>query len=132
VGHTRAQGVTGRGSQARRRGSHARRRAQLAGLASLALAVAAPWLLFHRTIALVAVDFRLELDYLVGWTPWALLAAGVAFTVPVVLSIGRHPESRLYPRGRNAYAGWGVTLYLLGLVLAVQVSQLANHVAPPR
>ena len=32
-------------------------------------------------------------------------------------------------RSRNAYAGWGVTLYLLGVILAVQVAQLAQPVS---
>jgi len=45
--------------------------------------------------------------------------------VPVVLSIGRRPESRLYPRSRQAYAAWGVVLYLLGMLLASQVGQIA-------
>ena len=40
--------------------------------------------------------------------------------MPVVVSIGRAPGSRLYPRGRNAYAAWGVSLYLLGIVLAAR------------
>jgi hypothetical protein len=48
-----------------------------------------------------------------------------------VLSIGRHPESRLYPRSRNAYAGWGVVLYLLGIALASQVAAVtAVHPLP--
>jgi hypothetical protein len=44
----------------------------------------------------------------------------------VVVSAGRDPESRFYPRARGAYLGWGVTLYLLGLALASQVAQLAH------
>ena len=43
---------------------------------------------------------------------------GLAFLLPVALSAGRHPDSRLYPRSRNAYMGWGVSLYLLGLAPA--------------
>jgi hypothetical protein len=34
------------------------------------------------------------------------------------------PASRYYPRGRKAYLGWGLTLYLLGFALATQVGQL--------
>ncbi len=48
--------------------------------------------------------------------------------MPVLLSIGRHPESRLYPRSRNALLGWGVSLYVLGLAVAVQVAAIANGV----
>jgi hypothetical protein len=42
-----------------------------------------------------------------------------------VISIGRRPDSRLYPRARNAYIGWGVSCYLLGAALATQVAQIA-------
>jgi hypothetical protein len=35
-----------------------------------------------------------------------------------------NPESRWFPRARAAYAGWGVTLYLLGFVLAWQVARI--------
>jgi hypothetical protein len=45
--------------------------------------------------------------------------------VPVLFSIGRRPGSRLYPHARNAYAGWGISLYLLGIALATQVAQIA-------
>jgi hypothetical protein len=89
-------------------------------------AAALPPLLWHRAIATVAEDFRLELDYLSGWTGYALIAAGLAFFVPVVVSIGRTPASRLYPRARNAYAAWGISLYLLGIAIAVQVAAVAR------
>ena len=55
-------------------------------------------------------------------------ANGLAFLVPVALSAGRHPESRLYPRARRAYVAWGVVLYLLGTVLAVQVAEVWSYV----
>jgi hypothetical protein len=42
--------------------------------------------------------------------------------LPVVWSAGLSPGSRLYPRFRNAYMGWGVSLYLMGLGLASQVA----------
>lgn len=104
-----------------------RRTARSVGLAGFLLAVALPALLWHRAIALIATDFRLDLGYLVtGWTAYAMIVAGLLFSVPVVLSIGRRPESRLYPRGRQAYAGWGVVLYLLGMALASQVQQIAE------
>jgi hypothetical protein len=53
----------------------------------------------------------------------------MAFLLPVAVSAGRPPESRIYPRARNAYAGWGVTLYLLGFLLALQVAEVAGAVA---
>ena len=109
-----------------------RRNAQLVGLAGFALALALPVILWHRAFRLIAGDFRLEVNYLVsGWTGYTLIAAGLAFLLPVLLSIGRNPESRLYPRSREAYAGWGVTLYLLGLVLAAQVAQITDGLTSP-
>jgi hypothetical protein len=104
-----------------------RRRARWAGLVGFIVALALPAALWHRAIAIIAEDFRLELGYLVtGWMAYALIALGLLFTVPVVLSIGRDPSSRLYPRSRQAYAGWGVVLYLLGMLLASQVQQIAE------
>ena len=95
----------------------------MVGLAGFLAAAALPPVLWHRAIAAIASDFRVELDYLVtGWTGYGLIALGLLFLVPVVLSIGRLPDSRLYPRSRNAYAGWGVVLYLLGVMLASQVA----------
>jgi hypothetical protein len=83
--------------------------------------------LWHRAMTLIAEDFRLELDYLVtGWTGYTLIALGLLFFVPVVLSIGRVPNSRFYPRSRGAYAGWGVSLYTLGIMLASQVAVIAH------
>ncbi len=88
------------------------------------LAAALPVLLFRRVVA--EVDFRLDWRYLLGWSPWALIVLGLVFMVPVVVSAGRDPSSRLYLRTRNAYAGWGITLYLLGFALATQVATLVD------
>ena len=83
-------------------------------------------------MAMIAEDFRLELEYLVtGWTAYALIALGLLFFVPVVVSIGRRPDSRLYPRSRGAYAGWGVSLYTLGIMLATQVAAIADGPGAP-
>lgn len=97
------------------------------GAAGLLGAALLPLALWHRAIFLIASDFRLEPSYLVtGWTAYALIALGLAFLVPAVVSIGRSPHSRLYPRSRNAYVAWGITLYVLGLGLAVQVAQITH------
>ena len=40
---------------------------------------------------------------------------------------GMHPDSRLYPRSRNAFLGWGTTLYLLGIALASIVGSAVGH-----
>ena len=96
-------------------------------MSAFALALGTPVALWHGAIARMASDFHLDLGYIVtGWSGYGMIALGLALMVPVVLSIGRHPDSRLYPRARNAYAGWGITLYLLGLALAVQVSSIAG------
>jgi hypothetical protein len=107
----------------------ARRNARIVGMAGFLAAAALPIVLWHRAIGMIATDFRIEANYLVtGWLGYALIAAGLLFCVPVVLSIGRTPRSRLYPRSRNALFGWGVSMYLLGLALAVQVAAIANGV----
>jgi hypothetical protein len=109
-----------------------RRRARWAGLLGFLAAAALPALMWHRSISVIASDFRLEFEYLVtGWMGYGLIGLGLLFCIPVVLSIGRSPESRLYPRGRNAYAGWGVSLYLLGLILASQVAAVTSLHATP-
>ena len=102
-----------------------RRTARIVGLVGFLRAAALPPLLWHRAIAAVAHDFRMDLPYLTGWLAYALIAAGLLFFIPVLISIGRRPDSRFYPRARNAWAGWGVSCYLLGIALATQVAQIA-------
>ncbi len=109
-----------------------RHRAQLVGAFGFLLAACMPVVLWHRPMRMIADEFRLEAEYLVtGWTGYALIALGLLFLIPVVASIGRRPDSRLYPRSRGAYAGWGVSLYTLGILLAAQVAVIADgHSAP--
>jgi hypothetical protein len=102
-------------------------RARRVGVATLLIATALPALLFHRLIKDIASEFRLDAVYLMAeWAPWALIAAGLAFAVPVVWSAGRDPDSRWYPRARKAYAGWASVLYLLGMLLGLQVAAVAG------
>ncbi len=109
-----------------------RRNAQLVGAAGFLIAALLPFALWHRAISIVASDFRLELEYLVtGWTAYTLIALGLLFFLPVVISIGRRPDSRLYPRSRGAYVGWGVSLYTLGIMLATQVAVIAEGPTAP-
>jgi hypothetical protein len=100
-----------------------RRQRQIVGLVGFAVAAALPAVLWHRAIAVVASDFRFELDYLLtGWLGYGLIGCGLLFLLPVVWSAGRNPASRLYPRGRNAYMGWGVSLYIMGFAVAAEVA----------
>src|ERR671917_159036 len=87
-----------------------RRQAQRIGATGFLAACALPFVLWRRVIAEIASEFELELNYLItGWSPWVLMAIGLAFFTPVVLSAGRDPDSRWYPQARNAYIGWGAT-----------------------
>ncbi len=118
----RGSGRRGPGHDRRRQ-----RRAGLVGAAVFVLGAAVPWLLWHGVISDIASQFRFSLEYFLSeWTPWVLLALGLICFVPVAWSLGRRPDSRWYPRARNAYAGWAVTLYLLGLGLGVQVAEIAS------
>jgi hypothetical protein len=95
----------------------------LIGLIGFACAAALPWALWHHAIAAVASDFRMDAAYLLtGWLGYALIALGLLCLVPVVWSTGRNPGSRFYPRLRNAYLGWGLSLYVLGFAVAAEVA----------
>jgi hypothetical protein len=87
-------------------------------------ATVAPVALFHQVVAVLAEQPKLDVQYVSGWIPWALLASGLAFLLPVAWSAGLDPESRWFPRARAVYAGWGITLYLLGFLLAWQVARI--------
>lgn len=90
-------------------------------------AAALPAVLWHRVVADIASQFRLEPAYLVtGWTCWALMALGLLCLLPPALADRRDRERRFYRRGTGAWYGWGVTLYLLGFALATQVAQIAD------
>jgi hypothetical protein len=94
----------------------------------LVVLVIAPLALWHRVLGSILGSFHWSLTYLVGeLSPWVLLVAGVGFLVPVAVSTGRSPESRLYPRARRAYIAWGTVVYLLGLILAVEVAEVWHY-----
>ena len=103
-----------------------RRQARWLGAGAFVAAAVAPVIAFRQVIAILAEQPRFELQYLTGWLPWLLLAGGLLFLLPVAWSAGMDPESRWFPRARAAYAGWGVSLYLLGLFLAWQVSAVQS------
>jgi hypothetical protein len=101
-----------------------RRQARWLGAAGFLAAAIGPVVLFRRVVEVLAEQPRLELQYLTGWLPWALLAGGLLFLLPVAWSAGMDPESRWFPRARAAYAGWGISLYLLGFMLGWQVARI--------
>jgi hypothetical protein len=105
------------------------RRRRAAALASLAVLSVAPFLVFQHTVRDAATDFRIDFSYLVtGWAPWLLIVVGLLCFVPVVVSMGRSAFSRwsLPPGIRHAYETWGAILYLLGVLLLTQTSQVAG------
>ena len=111
----------------RRSDPYRRAKARRVGLFGLLGAAVLPVVLFHHLVADIASQFRLDFQYLVAeWSPWVLMAAGLAFAAPVVWSAGRDPYGRWYPRARNAYAAWASVLYLLGMILGVQVAAVAG------
>ncbi len=101
-----------------------RRQARWVGALGFVLASILPVALFHDVVELLARQPKLDVQYLTGWLPWGLLVCGLAFLLPVAWSAGMNPESRWFPRARGAYAGWGITLYLLGFLLAWQVARI--------
>ena len=100
-----------------------RRERQFVGLVGFAAAAALPWALWHDAILLIASDFRFDPGYLLtGWLGYGLIALGLVFLLPVAFSAGHNPAGRLYPRFRNAYMGWGTSLYIMGFAVAAQVA----------
>ena len=109
----------------------ARRRARRVGAAGFLLAAVLPVVLWHRVIGGIASEFRLDLRYLVtGWAPWVLMLMGLGCFVAVLARDWRDPDRRFYAPGSGALMGWGVTLYLLGFLLATQVAQIVGELAP--
>src|SRR5947209_4605868 len=92
---------------------------------ALLVLMAIPLALWHRVLHDVLVSFHWNVSYAAAELgPWLLLLAGVGFLVPVAVSSGLHPESRLYPRGRRSYFVWGIVLYLLGALLAAELFEV--------
>ena len=88
----------------------------------------APLALWHSVLSSILRSFTWNFIYMVGeLSPWLLLATGVAFLVPVAASTSLSPESRLYPRARRAFIAWGTSVYLLGLILAVEVATVWRY-----
>lgn len=104
----------------------ARRLAVRTGAAGFVLAALLPVLLWRDTIAQIAAAFEPTVTYFVtGWSPWVLMALGLLCSIPALVRLSA-PQQRFYGPGAGAWAGWGITLYLLGFALATQVAQIAD------
>jgi hypothetical protein len=112
------------------RDERSRRRARRIGTVGVLAAALLPVVLFGRVISEIASSFRLEFSYLVtGWAPWVLMALGLLCAIPVAVNDLRNRDRRFYAPSSGAWAGWGVTLYLLGFGLATQVSQITHSLS---
>ena len=100
----------------------------MVALAGLFAAGAIPAWVFRDLLSHLATSFQPDVDWLLtGAIGFALMFGGLIASIPVALSIGRTPDHRLYPRSRGSLAGWGVSLYLLGVMLVVQIGAIAHN-----
>ena len=98
------------------------------GLAALIAAAAVPAWMSRDLLAHLATSFEPNLNWLLtGAIGFALMLGGLVASIPVVLSIGRTPDHPLYPRNRGSLAGWGISLYLLGAMLVIQIGAIAHN-----
>lgn len=105
----------------------ARRRARRTGAVGFVGAAVLPVVLWRDVIAGIASEFHLEVHYLVaGWSPWLLMALGLLCLLVGGVLDWRNRERRFYGPTGGAWAGWGLSLYLLGFALATQVAQIAD------
>lgn len=112
------------GRKARRDPARERRNAQLVGAAGVVVAALLPLYLWHDVIADIASVSDPDLTSLVGWVPWLLMLLGLLCAIPIAVEHIRSRDRRFYRPGTGAWAGWGISLYLMGFALATQVAQL--------
>jgi hypothetical protein len=106
----------------------AKRRERVLALLGLLAAGVVPAYLYRDLLSDLSAGFSLRFEYWAfGASGFALIALGLLMALPVVLSIGRDPEGRFYPRSRTALAGWGTSLYLLGTFLVIQIGAIAGN-----
>jgi len=104
-----------------------RQRARVVGVVGVLLAAVVPVVLWHEVLAMAIGEFRFSPRYIMsGLLPWLLMGAGLACAVPVVWHDLRDRRRRFHSNGTAAWAGWGITLYILGFALATQVAQLVD------
>lgn len=82
------------------------------------LAIVLPIAFWHSELGTLAGQLRFDVGYLLtGWSGFALIVTGLVMMVPSL------PGIRVGVR-RSAQLTWGVTLYLLGMLLASQVAAI--------
>lgn len=106
------------------RDQRARRRSQRVGAVGVLLAAVLPVWLWHDVLADVIAASDPGLTRMTGFVPWVLMGLGLLCAIPIVVEELRDRDRRFHRRGTGAWAGWGVTLYLLGFALATQVAQI--------
>ena len=114
----------GRAKANRRNHARDRRRAQQIGAVGVVLAAVLPVALWWEVIRDVWRTFQPDATHILAWAPWALMALGILCSIPMAVEHLRDRERRFHRRGQGAWAGWGVTLYILGFALASQVAQM--------
>lgn len=96
--------------------------------AGLFVLVAAPIAIWHDMLGAVLESFRWNLTYLsTELGPWLLFIAAIGFLIPVAISDGRPPDTRLYPHLQRAYIGWASVLYILACILAIEVTDVWSY-----
>ncbi|HET6506006.1 MAG TPA: hypothetical protein VFG42_04395 [Baekduia sp.] len=111
----------------RQREIAARRRARRTGAVGFVAAAVLPVVLWRDVVAAIASEFHPDARYLVaGWSPWVLMALGLACLLVGGVLDWRNRDRRFYGPTGAAWAGWGLSLYLLGFALATQVAQIAD------
>jgi len=114
-------------SKRREAQARARRRARVVGVAGVLLAAVMPVVMWHEVLAMAVGEFRPTPRYVMtGLLPWVLMGTGLACAVPVAWHDLRDRRRRFHSSGTAAWAGWGITLYILGFALATQVAQLVE------
>jgi hypothetical protein len=104
-----------------------RRHARRVGAVGFAVACALPFALWHRVMADIASEARVDARYvLMECSPWLLMGLGLVCFAYVWVLDRRDRDRRFYGQPTRAWFAWGVTLYLLGFGLATQVAQMAG------
>ena len=109
------------------------RQAKAVGLIGFAAAVALPVLLWREAMARWPTGLPPQ-PGLLGHRLDAVRAdrdRPILFVPVVPLDRPAARTTPAYPRNRNAYAGWAITLYLLGVALASQVATIAHGLGTP-